>query len=452
MRRWLIILIFLIGAIATMRGQNIEGTLPHTLDRAISVWARDRININFDSIYHRSGDSTWTSIDLKYIDFDLTDGWSQQEGRVGWNDDDKTLEVGLDRGSILQLGQEIHVRATNKTGDTIDNGQVVYVSGAQGSRPTIALADNDTPLAYNTIGFATQEILNNATGYVTMIGLVRDVNTSAFSAGDILWVDSIAGGVTSIRPEAPRTAVVAGIVLNSNANEGIIGVRITTVPRLAYLADVDARGNQNDNDVLVWRADSLEWEPDSTLTLDSVSLAAVHYSDTYWDDLRVPLTNTRVNPVNTEPDFEDRGDGIFAWGFDPDSDSTWVLNFTAQTPHERKDSSTIEAHIHWQPDGTNTGSVVWKLVYSVANVNGEFTTTDTLRVVDPADGVTLKHQLIDFGEIAGSDTLRISAAIMGHVGRMGDAADDTYTGTAYGIELDFHYQTDSPGSRDEYVK
>ncbi len=46
-------------------------------------------------------------------------------------------------------------------------------------------------------------------------------------------------------------------------------------------------------------------QADSGLVVDDIE-----YSDTYWDDLRVPLTNTRINPANSEPDFEDRGDAV----------------------------------------------------------------------------------------------------------------------------------------------
>ena len=77
--------------------------------------------------------------------------------------------------------------------------------------------------------------------------------------------------------------------------------------------------------------------------------------------------------------------------------------------------------------------------------------TDTFRVIDAGDGVALKHQLVDLGDIDGS-TLGISAIIKGSIARMGDAPDDTYTGSAYGLELDFHYEIDAPGSTYEYVK
>lgn len=268
MRKIFLILFFLIASIAVMRGQEIEGTAPISIDRAMSVWARDRVNINFDSIYHRAGDSTWVSI-------------------------------------------------TATTGN------------------------------------------------------ITTVNADDFAGGDI--------------------------------------------------------------------------------DVDSISTDAVYYADTYYDDLRVAASNTRINPANSEPDYEDPGDGFLAWGFNADSDSSWVLNFECQLPHRRAYGTDLDAHVHWQPDGTNTGNVVWKLAYVISNVNGSWVTADTLRVVDAGDGVALKHQLADLGDIEG-DTMKISAMIKGNIGRMGDATDDTYTGSAYLLEIDFHYQIDSPGSRDEYTK
>ena len=79
-------------------------------------------------------------VNVKYIDFDLlyTDG--NYEGRLQWNNEDGTLEYGLAGGNVnLQIGQEIVVRVTNKTGTDIPDGSAVYVSGAQGQRPTIVL-------------------------------------------------------------------------------------------------------------------------------------------------------------------------------------------------------------------------------------------------------------------------------------------------------------------------
>lgn len=187
------------------------------------------------------------------------------------------------------------------------------------------------------------------------------------------------------------------------------------------------------------------------LFVDSISTNGMYYNDTYWDDLRVPLTNTRINPAQSEPDFDDTGDGIFAWGFEVTNDSVASLHFIAQLPHGYKIGTDLDTHIHWMPSSTNTGDVIWKVFYKIAAINGTFSAIDSFRVADAADGTILKHQLTDLGDIDGSG-LGISSMIIGNITRLGDATDDTFTGTVYGLEIDFHYQISSPGSEEEYVK
>src|SRR5512136_146003 len=47
------------------------------------------------------------------------------EGKLVWNADDGTLNLGMPGGSVnLQIGQEMLVRVQNKTGTTIPNGKV----------------------------------------------------------------------------------------------------------------------------------------------------------------------------------------------------------------------------------------------------------------------------------------------------------------------------------------
>ncbi len=234
---------------------------------------------------------------VRYIDYDLEDGWVMKEGRAGWNDDDKTLEVGLERGSVLQMGQELHVRATNKTGSPISDGQVVYVSGASGNKPTITLANNENAAtSFTTIGIATQDIANNQTGYVTLFGLTRGIKTDDWPEGSILWLDSIDGAKTDVRPIAPNIAVVIGVVLRSHATEGIIGVRIIPVFRLAWLSDVKAQGAQTHWDILYWNNDSLRWElNDGVIVVDSIAFgngASIDNSET--DTIYITETVTKV--------------------------------------------------------------------------------------------------------------------------------------------------------------
>jgi hypothetical protein len=46
----------------------------------------------------------------------------------------------------------------------------------------------------------------------------------------------------------------------------------------------------------------------------------------------------------------------------------------------------------------------------------------------------------------------VSSIVVWKLERVGDDDADTYTGTARFLELDFHYQSDTEGSRQEYVK
>jgi hypothetical protein len=179
---------------------------------------------------------------------------------------------------VLQHGQENLIRAVNQTGSTITNGQLVYVSGGVGSRSIIALADNrNAATAFTTIGMATQDIPDNATGHVVTFGLGRDVDTDAYPDSTILYLDT-AGLYTDVRPIAPNITVVVGVVLRSHQTEGVIGVRIIPVFRLAWLSDVKAQGAQTNWDILYWNTDSLRWElNDGLFVADSVVTRVLDY-------------------------------------------------------------------------------------------------------------------------------------------------------------------------------
>jgi len=154
--------------------------------------------------------------------------------------------------TTIQVGQEIVVRATNKTANTITNGQVVYVDGAQGHRPTIALASSSShDLSHGTLGFATHDIAPNNTGYVTTFGLVRGLNTSALSAGDTIFLSLTSGSFVNERQPSPNHSVKLGTCLYSHSTEGIILVQITVGYDITELHDVCSTAATANNDVLI---------------------------------------------------------------------------------------------------------------------------------------------------------------------------------------------------------
>jgi len=164
-----------------------------------------------------------------YIDFSTGLTIACQEGRVHWSDDDGTLCLGMPGGNVeLQIGQENLIRVTNDESITIADGGLVYVSGAVGNNPKVMLADNTdySNTGSRTIAMATEDILSNHKGYVTTFGLVRGVNTSGCSAGNVLYLGSTPGTFTNIKPSSPSEVVEVGYCLRSHATEGVVFVTV----------------------------------------------------------------------------------------------------------------------------------------------------------------------------------------------------------------------------------
>lgn len=203
------------------------------------------------------------------IQFMTTAGVTPVEGQLAWNDLDKTLNVGLAGGSVLQVGEEELVYAVNRTGTTINNGEVVYVSGSQGNRVVVSRAQAVLiPTTQVFLAVATQNINNNHTGYFTRFGIVRDINTAAYLEGDILWLSTTAGQMTSVQPAKPYSQIAIAIVTRAHATNGTIMVSPYVVPRLGQLTDVNTTGATN-GQVLVYNASTGIWSPGNALGADT---------------------------------------------------------------------------------------------------------------------------------------------------------------------------------------
>lgn len=171
-------------------------------------------------------------------------------GRMYWDDDNKTVTLDMQGSDVrLQLGQEEHVYAKNNSGVTINNGDAVRLSGALGANVTIEKAISKIKSFNNTteqdqiLGLATEQIADNQSGYVTTFGAVRDLNTSAFSEGDILYVsNTTSGSYSNIRPPAPYFEARVGIVEVSNATEGVILVRPSEPIFLTDISQITSSG------------------------------------------------------------------------------------------------------------------------------------------------------------------------------------------------------------------
>ena len=148
--------------------------------------------------------------------------------RMAWNSTDQVPEVGMDYNVTQQIGLEWYARVGNTTGGTITNGSVVGFAGAAPNALLVTpyLADGVSNSLY-ILGVMTHDLPNSGQkGYATVWGFVRNLDTSAFSVGDILYASpSVAGGLTNVKPTAPSNVIPVAACVVSDATVGVIFVR-----------------------------------------------------------------------------------------------------------------------------------------------------------------------------------------------------------------------------------
>lgn len=178
-----------------------------------------------------------------FLLFSNTSNPSYAEKRVFYDNSAKSLAYYNEvNGITVNLGQESLIRVFNNTGATILNGKAVYINGSDATSglATVALAKSDADATAETIGICTNDIATGTIGYITTIGVVHDIDTSAFVAGSPLYISpSTAGALTTAAPTAPNIKVRVGYVAKSNATTGSIMVLVGAAANRKFEVYVD---------------------------------------------------------------------------------------------------------------------------------------------------------------------------------------------------------------------
>jgi len=184
----------------------------------------------------------------------------------------------------LQVGEENWIKVINNSGVQIDNGKVVYLSGASGGFPQIQLARADASSTSQVVGVTTHNIANGATGYITTFGIVRGVGTGSFSGGDMLWLSATtAGNVTVTKPTSPNYAIRIGYVANAAAS-----------PNGTFLVNIENFGDKADISGLA-DTDDVEF---ANLTLTGISSGFTGSSNEFRQ-AGIQTTDATVTPIAT---------------------------------------------------------------------------------------------------------------------------------------------------------
>ena len=137
-----------------------------------------------------------------------------------------TFLDGASQSGGAASAEPVLVEVHNATGSTLSKGKAVYVSGTHASgKPQVTLADADGSGTVPAIGLIYSDILDGADGNVAISGTLSNLNTSAYSAGDILYLSATAGDLTITRPTTDAEKVQnVGFVTRSHASSGSLVV------------------------------------------------------------------------------------------------------------------------------------------------------------------------------------------------------------------------------------
>lgn len=130
-----------------------------------------------------------------------------------------------DTGMKREFVRDSIITVYNDTGDTILANRVVYTVGSSDNVPSVALAKANSLSTMPAIGVTIEDIPDESYGRVMQVGILENVDTSAFDEGDVLYVhDTIAGLVRITPPVTPSLTQEMGTVLVSNETTGSIQI------------------------------------------------------------------------------------------------------------------------------------------------------------------------------------------------------------------------------------
>lgn len=157
----------------------------------------------------------------------------QRDGLLYHDGTEEALGFFNNTSSSIFLGKTIFRLAENNTGVTIPKGTVVEYAGTSGAsgrlfmKPAIApplISGSRT----NVLGVLYNDTPAGNIGDVILIGPILNLNTSTFTAGDVLYLSATTSGALANTPPANPNfeRVKLGYVTRANTNNGRITVRV----------------------------------------------------------------------------------------------------------------------------------------------------------------------------------------------------------------------------------
>lgn len=126
-------------------------------------------------------------------------------------EDARGVTTAVSLGDTYQIKEAENVveLVRNESGSTLAKGTPVAIVGySSGSnRPLVAPADANDATRMPCIGLIAEQITNNANGAVIATGVAQGYDTSSFTAGDIVYISTTAGDLTTSPPTGETSQI-----------------------------------------------------------------------------------------------------------------------------------------------------------------------------------------------------------------------------------------------------
>lgn len=160
-----------------------------------------------------------------------------------------------------------------------------------------------------------------------------------------------------------------------------------------------------------------------------------------WRDLVMGID---VKPAGIVPTLQNFRDGIYLWGFDPDTNQEAYAQ--GHIDHDYQLGSALYPHVHFAVNVTNTGTVRWGIEYTLAKGHQQmaFGPTNTLYVEMAITGTQYMHYIaeVNLANVIPGTNIEPDTMILFRFFRDASHVNDTFPGTAYFLTADIHYQVD----------
>jgi len=216
------------------------------------------------------------------------------------------------------------------------------------------------------------------------------------------------------------------------------------------------------------------------ITVESFKQQLLQLSDSgiTWEDLRVPASAVQVKgQQGTDPPawslmyqnsvYGANYGGLWTYKFAGGANTWQDVHFQAQIPHAYYIGSDLHPHVHVVFSGGSAGQkLLLEWEYAWLNINEAYidSTIYTFNHIITADNLANVHIIISLPTMV-KENATLSSMVSGIFSRIvknpswtfpdltgGGLDNDNYGGSLFFLEFDFHYQSDSAGSENEFEK